>query len=200
MRKLSPGEYKKKSQLQSLFLEPWHTAACREFVVLDIETTGLHKVHDGIVEIAAIRYEHCRETASFFTMVNPLRPIPAGATAVHGITDDMVLDAPTLADVLPSLLDFLGDSLIVGHWVNFDLSFIEIGARRMGLDPVWNYLDTISIAKKLIPGLANYRQGTVLAALGITQERAHRAEDDCRGCSQIALFGIEQVKENLAAK
>lgn len=186
-------DFDKKSSIVSVFVKKWADIARREFVVLDLETTGLDKVYDGIVEIAAIKYIDGVEAEKFTTLVNPGRSIPPGAMAVHKITDDMVKSAPAIKQVMPQLLTFLGDSLLVGHNANFDIGFVEVWARRLGYNPVWNYVDTISVAKKILPGLHNYKQGTVLNAIGYTQNQYHRAEDDCRGCAEIMLLAVNSI-------
>lgn len=183
----------KKSSIVSIFNKSWSEAAAREFVVLDIETTGLAKTVDRIVEIAAIRYRDGVEAERFVTLVDPECPIPAGARAVHHITDNMVRGAPCIREAMPWLLAFLGDALIVGHNASFDVGFIEIWARRCGHDPVWRYVDTISVAKKMFPGLPNYRQQTILDHIGYRQGAYHRAEEDCRGCAEILLIGLNSV-------
>ncbi len=93
------------------------------FCALDFETTGLYPHSDEIIEIGAARFKGGVETDSFSTLVRPEQPIPAGATAVHGIDDAMVADAPSLKEALPLLLDSLSDSILLAHHVYFDLPF-----------------------------------------------------------------------------
>lgn len=189
-----PSEiYDRKSKIVSLWSRKWLEIASEEFVVVDLETTGLDKYTDKIVEISAIRYRNCVEVEKFVTLVDPQRPIPLDATGVHHITNSMVRNAPTDRQAIPALLDFLGNSLLAGHNVNFDISFIEVAARLQGFDPQWNYIDSMSVAKRLIPGLPDYRQTTILNALNVKQNRYHRAEDDCRGCAEIILLGINSL-------
>lgn len=185
--------YKRQSKIVSLFTKKWLAAAAEEFIVLDIETTGLDSRNDRIVEVSAIRYNKLVESEKFVTLVNPGTIIPIAATEIHHITNQMVIDAPFVEQVIPPLLSFLKSSVIVGHYVNFDISFIEVAARRMGFAPAWNYIDTISIAKKLIPGLPNYKLKTILDAIHVNQATYHRAEDDCRGCAEIILLGINSL-------
>lgn len=171
-----------------------HSAAARQaFVVVDIETTGFSRYTDSVVEIAALKYENCVEVGSFITLVNPGRPIPKAAVAVHHITDAMVKEAPAIGEVMPGFLEFVGDSLIVGHNANFDIGFLEEAAQKMGHAPAWQYVDTIAVAKRILPGLQNYRQATVLDAIGYRQQEYHRAEHDCRGCAQILLLAMEKI-------
>jgi DNA polymerase III epsilon subunit family exonuclease len=175
-----------------LFTKRWFDVACGEFVVFDIETTGLSAVYDRVIEMAAIKYQQGVEVDKFVTLVNP--KVPIYNSFIHGITNEMVKDSPTIAEVMPNLLEFLGDCLLVGHNVSFDLRFTEVNARWCGYTVKWDYVDTRSIAKKLLPALYNYRQETVLNALGYTQSRRHRAEDDARGCVNIFNFGLNTLK------
>jgi exonuclease, DNA polymerase III, epsilon subunit family len=183
----------KKSKIVSVFTNKWFDKAADTFTVIDIETTGLSKITDHIVEIAAIRYNGGLEWEKMVSLVKPPVEIPQVTIDIHHITNRMVKDAPTIEDVLPAFLEFIGDDLVVGHNVNFDIGFIELAARRLGYDPVWNYVDTISVAKKIIPGLPNYKQATVINALGIRQDIAHRAEDDCRACAEILILALQKI-------
>lgn len=177
----------------NLFVPFVQKAVQREFVVVDIETTGLHKAKDCIIEVAALRYKNGAEADKFVSFVKPTKPIPAEVTAIHGITNQMVATAPPIDEVMPRLLTFLGDSILAGHCAGFDVGFIEVWARRCGYDPAWDYIDTMAVAKKLLPGLANYKQKTVLEAMGCPQTTYHRAEDDCRGSAEILLLGLNSL-------
>ncbi len=178
------------SKIVSVFTQKWYDIACESFVVVDIETTGLNKECDHIIELAALRYEGGVEQEKFTTLVKPPISIPYDSTVIHNITNAMVQNAPFISSVIPAFLDFVGESLLVGHNANFDISFIEIAAREAGFDPKWNYIDTISVAKRTHPGLINYKQQTVLRALNYSQPSAHRAEDDARGCAQILVNAL----------
>lgn len=184
----------KKSKIVSIFTHKWLQATVNEFIVLDLETTGLDKAFDKIVEIAALRYINGAPVDKFVTLVNPQMPMPRAAQQVHRISDQAVRNSPTIEQVMPHLLTYLGSSILVGHNANFDIGFIEVWARRLGYDPCWNYIDTISVAKKMIPGLPNYKQQTVLDRIGYRQNTYHRAEDDCKGCAEILLIAINSLQ------
>ena len=184
----------KNSKIVSVLDSKWRNAAYKEFVALDIETTGLEKWNQYILEVAAIRYKKCEEVEKFVSLINPLATIPRYVSQIHGITNKTVENAPTIDIVLPQLLDFMGDNIIVAHNANFDIGFIEVWARRLGYDPYWNYIDTVSAAKKTIPGLPNYKQPTVLSAIGYKQDTYHRAEDDVRGCAEIMKYVFNKLK------
>lgn len=185
--------YEKASKIVSIFSKTWSDVAAKEFIVIDLETTGLEKRWDRIIEISAIRYRNGIEQDKFYTLVRPDCEIPIASIRIHGITDKMVRKAPGIDHVIPSLIDYLGDALLVGHNANFDIGFIEVWARRCGYNPSWSYVDTISVAKKVLPGLPNYKQQTILDYIGYSQETYHRAEADCYGCAEIMLLGLNSV-------
>ena len=186
----------KRSKIVSIFTKKWLDIAYQEYVVIDIETTGLYKEFDYIIEVAAIKYQDGVETDKLVSLINPQAKIPQDAIRVHGITNKHVSKAFTIQEFMPILLSYLGDSLLVAHNASFDIGFIEVWARRLGYNPVWNYVDTISIAKRLLPGLPNYKQQTILDAIGFAQKEYHRAEADCRGCAEIMNIGINSHVAN----
>ena len=181
------------SKIVSIFTQEWLNIAHKEFIVVDIETTGLDKNSNHIIEVAAIRYRNCAEVDKFVTLINPRIDIPHVTTRIHGITNKAVENSPTIETVMPELLKFLGNSLLTAHNANFDIGFIETWANKLGYKVGWNYVDTISIARRMIPGLINYKQATVLNAIGYEQSQYHRAEDDCRGCAQIMKLGVDSL-------
>ena len=184
----------KASKIVNIMTKKWQDAAYEEFVALDIETTGLEKSHEYILEVAAIRYRECVEVEKYVSLINPLVRIPRYVSQIHGITNKTVENAPTIDIVLPQLLNFMGENIIVAHNANFDIGFIEVWARRLGTYPCWNYIDTVSAAKKVIKGLPNYKQPTVLNAIGYKQDTYHRAEDDVRGCAEIMKYVFDKLR------
>lgn len=186
-------EYNKDSKIVSIFTKKWREICRHEFIVLDFETTGLNYKNDRIIEVAAIKYVDGIETDKMVTLVNPLMHIHSDATAINHITDDMVSDAPTERSVIPQLIEFLGDSLIVGHCVSFDLSFLEVAAQRYGYNVKYNYIDTRSVSKKLFKGLPNYKLGTIAESLHINTGTLHRAEADVRVCAEIISIALNSL-------
>ena len=118
-------------------------------MVFDLETTGISKQWDEIIEISAIKVKDHRIIEEFSTLVNPGRPIPAGATAVNGITDEMVLNAPGRMEAISDFLSFVGDQVLVGHNIHsFDLGFVERAAREnLGRELFNDYVDTLPLAR-----------------------------------------------------
>jgi DNA polymerase-3 subunit epsilon len=160
------------------------------YVAADVETTGLSAAAgDRICEIGLVRFLRGSAIDSFSSLVNPLRPIPPGASAVNGITDAMVACAPTFADLLPRILDFLGDDPLVFHNAPFDLSFLRIEARLAGgawpRNPV---VDTLVLARRS----GRFRSNSLSAAcraVGI-DSTFHRAEADALAAGRLLLHLI----------
>lgn len=184
--------YEKKSKLVSILTRKWYDVCLKDFVALDFETTGLDKVYDNIIEVAAIRYENGSEKEKFVTLIKPRFRIPEEASAINHITNSMVRSSPTTEQVIPQLIDFLGDSLVVGHNVNFDIGFLEIAAQRCGRRVQYNYVDTMSISKKMFSGLDNYKLETIAKALGI-DTTFHRAESDAKICAEIVMIATNTL-------
>lgn len=167
------------------------------FVVLDTETTGLRPLAgDRVVSVAAVLLDRGRVRAqeAFDALVNPGRPIPASSTRFHGITDAMVADAPSIADVLPALRRFIADAPLVGHEIAFDLSFLDAEARRAGLPPLGAgrpLVDTRLISYVLHgPGVSHTLE-TVAERLGVRIQARHSALGDALATAEILQRLIE---------
>ena len=170
----------------------------RDYVVFDLETTGLYKVTDRIIEIGAVRYNTKGEIVGrFSTFVNPERPIPDESFAIHGISDAVVADAPTISEILPEFLKFIDNSILVAHNAPFDVGFIEENTKRLGY--LWNdpvYIDTCELARRLIlTGIQNYKLDTVAKYLDVELENHHRAVDDCVCCGGIFFKLLELLEQ-----
>lgn len=152
-----------------------------DYIVFDLETTGISTQRDSIIEISALKAEGGKITGEYSTLVNPCRHIPAGATAVNGITDSMVADAPDLAEALGGFLDFVGDGILVGHNIHtFDTNFVYDAADRLFQRTFANdYVDTLYLARRCLPQLAHHTLGDVSGYFKIDTAGAHRALNDC---------------------
>lgn len=151
-----------------------------DFVVLDLETTGLDPEWDCIIEIGMVRVRHGEVDAEYSTLVNPGMEIDEFITELTGITNDMLAAAPALSEVLPAARDFLGDDIILGHNINFDINFIYDDCECQGLKPVSNgYIDTMRISRRVLPDLKHHRLRDIVNVLGVDHVRAHRAIGDC---------------------
>lgn len=150
------------------------------YVVIDIETTGLDFEFDDIIEISAIRYIDGTKAEEFSTLVNPKRSIPEFITELTGITNEMLANAPTIEAALPEFMSFVGASVIVGQNVSFDVNFIYDAADNLGLPAFSNdHINIMRIARKVYPNLGHYRLADIAAACGVSYEGAHRSLVDC---------------------
>ncbi|MFZ0531903.1 MAG: helicase C-terminal domain-containing protein [Anaerolineales bacterium] len=145
-------------------------------VALDIETTGLDPQKDAIIEIGTVKFNGNRIEGEWSSLINPGRKIPPFITQLTGITDHMVLEAPSIQNVLTDLRQFVGDFSILGHNVGFDLSFL----RKYGLFRGNDILDTYEIASVLLPSAGRYNLGALGQTLNIPLPASHRALDDAR--------------------
>jgi DNA polymerase-3 subunit alpha (Gram-positive type) len=165
------------------------------FVVFDIETTGFSAVNDRIIEIGAVKVINGGITEKYSTFVNPEVPIPYEIEQLTSIRDDMVIDAPAIETILPEFLAFCDDCALVAHNASFDVGFIEKNAERMGVSIDFTVLDTVGMARFLLPKLSRYKLNTVAKALNISLENHHRAVDDAGATAEIFVKFCEMLKE-----
>lgn len=158
-------------------------------VALDIETTGLDPNKDEIIEIGCVRFRDRRVDAEWSTLIHPGRRIPPFITRLTGITDQMVLQAPAILDVLPELADFVGDAPILGHNVRFDLSFFK----KHSLFRLNATLDTYEMAAVLLPNAGRYNLSALAQSLGVPYPATHRALDDSRATRGVYLRLLEEA-------
>ncbi|MDP2653640.1 MAG: 3'-5' exonuclease [Candidatus Omnitrophota bacterium] len=153
----------------------------QELVFFDVETTGLSPGNgDRVVEIAALKVKGLKPVARFHSLVDPRRDISWGAFAVNRITPEMLRGAPVAGEVLPEFLDFWGGACLVGHHVRFDLGFLMSELSLSGLScpsPV-HAIDTVRLARSVMPGLDRYSLVSVAYALGVADSQRHRAMED----------------------
>lgn len=152
------------------------------YVVFDLETTGISPKYDEVIEISAVKVQSGKVVDEFSMLVNPGRSIPAGASRVNGITNKMVADAPAFRQVLKEFLSFAGNAVLVGHNIHsFDMKFLYRDAQKyFGQLPDNDYTDTLMIARKRLPNLAHHRLVDLAEYYHISSEGAHRALNDCR--------------------
>lgn len=163
------------------------TAYVPDYVVFDLETTGVSPSWDQVIEISGIRVRGGRAADEFTSLVNPGRPIPRGASQVNGITDDMVWDVPLFEQALGSFLEFAGSDVLVGHNIqSFDLLFLYRDAEKFwGRIPENDYIDTLWIARNCLPQLSHHRLTDLASYYGISAAGAHRALNDCYMNQQV---------------
>jgi len=161
-------------------------------IALDLETTGLDPRKDAIIEIGAVRFSGQRDEAEFHSLINPGRPIPQEITHLTGINNEMVRNAPPLMAVLQQFVDFVGESPVVGHNVQFDLGFLF----QANILQYVQAIDTFEMASVLMPLASRYNLGGLCQQLGIPLFNAHRALDDAKMTKNLFLRLYEKA-ENL---
>ncbi len=166
-----------------------------EFVVFDVETTGLSAERDTIIEIGAVKIKDRKITDSFGTFVNPCRPIPENITNLTGIDDTMVASAPTIDTALKNFYEFIGDADLVAHNAKFDTSFIKNAAMRSSMDYHFACIDTLELARGLIKEIKNYKLDTLTKYFDISLKNHHRATDDAAATGEVFLKLCELLDE-----
>ncbi len=165
------------------------------FVVFDIETTGFSPVNNRIIEIGAVKVEAGEITERFSAFVNPETPIPFEIEKLTGINDDMVLGAKKIETVLPEFFAFCKEAVLVAHNANFDMGFIMENAARLGIEREYTYVDTVGIARALLPSQAKHTLDAVAKTMGVSLENHHRAVDDAEATAEIFVKFISILKE-----
>ena len=170
-----------------------------EFVVFDIETTGFSSVTDKIIEIGAVRVENGIIISRFQTYVKPFKRIPSNITALTGITEDDVKNAPRIEDAIEKFLNFIGNDILVAHNAAFDMRFVCTVCVLLGLNIQNQVIDSVKLAKKYIKGTKNYKLETLKEHLRIRLD-SHNASDDCtvtynvvEECRRIMLGCAEKL-------
>ena len=164
------------------------------YVVFDIETTGFSALSDRIIEIGAVKVEAGKIVDKFSTFVNPKIPIPYRIEHLTGINDEMVMNSETIDVILPQFLEFSRDAIMVAHNAEFDMSFIMQNAKNLGIEYEATYVDTVALARVLIPSISRYKLDNVAKALGVSLENHHRAVDDAGCTAEIFVKFIEMLK------
>lgn len=165
------------------------------YIVFDLETTGFSSIKDKIIEIGAVKVVNGEVVDRFSTFVNPKRPIPFEITQLTGITDEMVIESPDIETILPQFLEFAGDGVLVAHNAGFDVGFIEQNCRYQEIAPRFVYIDTVALARVLLPTLSRYKLNVVAKALGIPLENHHRAVDDAKATAEIFMKFVQMLRE-----
>lgn len=156
------------------------------FAIVDIETTGGSAANSGITEIAIVLHNGTTVEGKFESLINPEQKIPRYITALTGITDFMVADEPTFAELAPKIFNLLKGRIFIAHNVNFDYSFLLHHLHAAGFDWQAKKLCTVRYARKVIPGRKSYSLGNICRDLGIENEARHRAAGDA--IATVALF------------
>lgn len=169
-----------------------------DYVVFDLETTGVSPYNDEVIEISAVKARKGKVVEEFSELVNPKRTIPFAASRVNNITDDMVSDALFFDEVLRHFLEFVGEDVLVGHNIqSFDMKFIYRDCERYFHQLITNdYVDTLILAKRCFPEWRHRKLGDLADYYGISTQGAHRALADCRMNQRVfELLGKEMNTE-----
>jgi len=167
-----------------------------EFVVVDIETTGLSCHTSKITEIGAIKLINNKIIERFETLVNPEQRIPRFITRITGITNDMVKDAPKVYEVLPKFINFLGERCFIGHYATFDYNFLNHNSQLHHNHTIQNdKLCTCRLARRLLPQLPSKRLSCISNHLGISDSTEHRAMSDALVTAKIFVRFLNKLKE-----
>jgi len=166
-----------------------------EIVVFDIETTGLSTARDVITEIGAVIMKNGVEIARFQTFANPGRHIPASITQLTGISDEDVRNAPTQEEAVRAFLEFAGGRVLAAHNASFDIGFIYETCLRLGIPFTPRYIDTLALARALLPELKSYKLDIVAGHLGLPEFRHHRASDDAATAGLVLARLLARLRE-----
>ena len=145
-----------------------------EYCILDLETTGLSYRTEKITEVGIIKYKNGEIIGEFECFVNPEKPIPPEVIEVTHITDDMVKDAETIDKIIPKMIEFIGNSVLVAHNADFDMGFLKYNFEKYGYEFDYTYVDTLRLAKAIFPDYKKYKLGIIADNLGIKVDVAHR--------------------------
>lgn len=163
------------------------------FVVFDVETTGSSAKEGGITEIGAVKLWRGEVVEEFSTLVNPGRPIEPFVVRLTGITDAMVADAPQPEEAMARFEEFAEGAVLVGHNVSFDTAFVGAARQECGMEPLANpALDTLKLARVMVPGLRRYRLASLVEHFGIEAAPNHRALADAAATAGVLakLLGL----------
>jgi len=166
-----------------------------DYVVFDLETTGFSPETNRIIEIGAVKVQNGKIVDKFSTFVNPQVPIPFRIEQLTSINDSMVIDAPVIADILPEFMKFCEGCVMVAHNADFDMSFIKKNCQRLDIPCKPTIVDTVALARVLLPNLNRFKLDTVAKALGVSLENHHRAVDDAGCTAEIFVKFIEMLRE-----
>ncbi len=165
-----------------------------DYVVFDIETTGFSPLYNKIIEIGAVKVSKGEIVDKFSTFINPEEPIPYRIEQLTGISDNMVMDAPLVENILPKFLEFSEGCVMVAHNADFDMSFIISEGKKIGIEKTYTIVDTVALARMLLPQISKYKLDNVAKALNVSLENHHRAVDDAGCTAEIFVKFIEMLK------
>lgn len=169
------------------------------FTAFDTETTGLNKHSDRIIEIGAVKFDKNGIIDSFSSLINPNIKLPRICYELSGINDEMLLNAPTINQILPDFFRFISSTKLVAHNANFDVNFINCEAERFNLPiiskPCVPALDTVQISRFCFPNFESHKLQYLANIFSINPGNAHRAYDDAVVCMEVFIRALEKFQE-----
>ncbi len=165
------------------------------FVGFDTETTGKYPIESEICEIAAVKYHNGQIVDRFQSLIKPQRPMGEEVIKIHGITNEMVQNAPSMKEVIPQFHKFIQGGILIAHHAPFDLGFITVAFEECALSlPDLPVICSSRLSRNVIHDSENHRLQTLIKHLGLPQGTAHRALDDAIACLQVALHCFEKAQ------
>ena len=171
----------------------------KEYIALDLETTGFSPVNDRIIEFSAVYYVNGEDVDRFTTLIDPGRSVSNNASGVNGITGAMLEGAPKEEDVVWEIAEYIrpaieGHMFICAHNARFDIGFLTALFERYGIEADLRYVDTLALSRRYFKGLKSYTQPAVADYLDIKRDVEHRAEEDAVVCGTILRRVCEQYR------
>ena len=167
-----------------------------EFVVFDIETTGLNSHTNKIIEIGAVKIKAGRIIDRYSQLINPGISIPYHITEITSITNEQVANQPKIDEVIGKFVEFIGDAVLVAHNAPFDMGFIKRDIKEyLNIDLESSVIDTLQMARDLFPDFKKYGLGDLNKSLGLALEKHHRAVDDSQATANMFIIFLEKYKE-----
>ncbi|WP_343343268.1 PolC-type DNA polymerase III [Terrisporobacter petrolearius] len=170
------------------------------FIVFDLETTGFSNKNDKITEIGAVKVENFKIVDRFSQLINPEKDISYKVQELTGITNDLIKDKPTIEEILPKFIEFIGDSVLVAHNADFDMGFMQQKCREQNIEFKNTSVDTLTLARTLLPHMKRFRLNLIAKELGIPLHNHHRAVDDAEATAHIFIKFLEMIKKKGAEK
>ncbi len=166
------------------------------YIGLDLETTGPDPQSDKIIEVGLVKLEDGVIVETFSSLVNPNRKLPLKIKRLTGINDEMLSSAPCIAEIMPQVIDFIGDYPIIGHNVRFDINFLHSACSELSLPAGLNILyDTVDLAQIVLPNAFNHRLSTVCDICNIELLEHHRAPEDAKAAALLAVELVKRIKK-----
>lgn len=165
------------------------------YVIFDLETTGLNPKHDKIIEIGAVKIEKGQMTETFTALIDPHEPLSEKIRSITGIEDEQLSGQPSIEEILPRFLEFVGDSVLVAHNAAFDTGFVREACRKTGVVYEKTSVDTLGLSRLMLKDLKRHRLNMVAKHLGVKLENHHRALEDASATAEVWIKLVQRLKD-----